>query len=388
MWPSIGIDGRLVDPSLPQQADDRLDKPLCVRRVDQHADPFVGNGIAATTTRATHDFQPAGGRFEIDDAEAFLAARHHIEVGKAIEIGKILLRHETQKANGGGISGNFQRALLEARAVVATARHDMNQIGKPRPECGQGRKNLLVSFVALAGGQAADGQQHWTGAEREAIDQRFGRRPGREDFPHSVRKHAHLRILQMCPRHEDVPGAAADGGHHVGGLDRTTHGVAPADPGLRAMRLHPEAAAGQACHDPGERRHVDVAAEHHVDRPVTPRRQQRRQQVRQPAEDRRQLADARRQRHAARVAQSRQNENFGSALGQGFEEVLVVACDAAGAPVAIADKSEDARAHLLRPQTGRSSRPSTRAVTRHAMPSRTNHRRRHPPRHSANGRPA
>src|SRR5476649_1596713 len=151
MWPTVGIDGCLLGFPLPQQPYNGLDQCRSILRIDQDADPLVGNGVATATPRSAHDFQPTGRRLEIDDAEAFLAARHDIKVGKTVEIGKVFLWHESQEAHGAGAPGKLESLPLQALAIVTGSRHDMDDCRKPGPQRRQGREYQLMPLVALAG---------------------------------------------------------------------------------------------------------------------------------------------------------------------------------------------------------------------------------------------
>src|SRR5215475_1677804 len=116
---AVGLDGRLVGPALPERPANRGDQRLAILRVDGDADPAVGNGVGAAAADAADDAQPAGRGLEVDDAEALERARHHEQVGEAVEARQFLLRYVAQEADRRRIARQFPGALLEAGAIVA-----------------------------------------------------------------------------------------------------------------------------------------------------------------------------------------------------------------------------------------------------------------------------
>src|SRR5476649_1363981 len=140
MWPTVGLEGCLLCFPLPQQPYNGLDQGRTVLRIDQDSDPLVGNGVATAATRSAHDFQPTGRRLEIDDTEALLATRHHVKVGKTVEVGKIFLWHESQEAHGVAAPGKLESLPLQARVIVTGSCHDMDDRRKPGAQRRQGRE--------------------------------------------------------------------------------------------------------------------------------------------------------------------------------------------------------------------------------------------------------
>jgi hypothetical protein len=90
-----------------------------------------------------------------------------------------------------------------------------------------------------------------------------------------------------------------------------------------------------------------VTAEHRVDGPEAPRRDDRRHREAKSAEDRRVLANAGRKHHPARIAVAREDQDFRAAVGQRIEQILIIACDTAARAIAITDESEDASPHRV-----------------------------------------
>ena len=99
MRPSIGLDGGRVDPALAQRALDGIDQCPLVERIDDQAHARVGNGIAYAAAGTADYAQPTGRGLEIDDAKTLLRAWHDEKVGEPIELGKLLVGNEAQKAD-------------------------------------------------------------------------------------------------------------------------------------------------------------------------------------------------------------------------------------------------------------------------------------------------
>src|SRR5476649_1276473 len=137
MWPTVGLEGCLLCFPLPQQPYNGLDQGRSVFRIDQDADPLVGNGVATAATRSAHDLQATGRCLEIDDTEALLAARHQIKVSETVEVRKVFLWHESQKAHGVAAPGKLESLLLQALVIVTGSCHDMDDRRKPGSSAGK-----------------------------------------------------------------------------------------------------------------------------------------------------------------------------------------------------------------------------------------------------------
>ncbi len=117
---------RRVRSALSKKAYDRVHEGFAVGRIDDRANALVGNSIGTAATPSADHPETTSRRLEIDNAEAFLRAGHHIEVGQTIEIGQIGIGDIAEEANHTRRhlgSGSFQ-----AGTVVAVTGHDMNEI--------------------------------------------------------------------------------------------------------------------------------------------------------------------------------------------------------------------------------------------------------------------
>jgi len=174
----VGFDRRGVDPSLPQRSPNGFDQRLQVEGIDDQAHARVGNGIAYAAAGTADYAQPTGRGLEIDDAKTLLRAWHDEKVGEPIELGKLLVGNEAQETHRSRRRRKLGRAGFEAGTIVAIADHHMDQLREDGAQGRQGGEDLLMALVALAGREAADGEQDRPPPQSEASPQCLRGGPG------------------------------------------------------------------------------------------------------------------------------------------------------------------------------------------------------------------
>src|SRR5882757_10311174 len=155
--------------------------------------------------------------------------------------------------------------------------------------------------------------------------------------------------IEIGPPQETASRDAADRSDEVGLFDGSAFHPALRRPDIDTVGLQPIPRPEKARETPGKGCHVDMTAENDIDRAVMPGDPEGHQRIEQPAEYRGPLADVRGQGNTAGVAETRDDEYLcllfvcvrALQIGgdQRLEQILVIAGDAAGSAIAIADQS-------------------------------------------------
>ena len=98
---------------------------------------------------------PAGHRFHKGDAETFAPGRHDVKVARPVQVGKILIRDESEEPRDVRRI-RIARQPLKPGAVPAGAGHEINEPRIIPGQVFQQRYYQIVSLVALPGVQPGD----------------------------------------------------------------------------------------------------------------------------------------------------------------------------------------------------------------------------------------
>ena len=190
----------------------------------------------------------------------------------------------------------------------------------------QGRDHPVVALIAFARIHAADGQQHPLVLQAPAPAQR-GTVARRESLTDGIGEHPHPLRCDRRPFDHAGARVARDAEDEVGGLHGVLLQPARALPGFDPMHLDDQLRAMPARNPQGQRRHVQMAAEHHLHGSAE-RAPQRRLNVADAAEMRGCLGDPRRQDDGiGRPPRQNRDRRHQAAICQSTQEVTVVLCD-------------------------------------------------------------